>query len=357
MAAGVVEGGKIEKVAIARGALRAELLNLGASLYRLEVPGRGGAIDNIVLGYQDIEQYRSAPRFYGAIAGRYANRIGGARFSIDGKEYRIAANDGANSLHSGPLGFDQQFWDLLEQDAHSATFRLVSPDGSNGFPGTLTTVVEYRMEEDGLFIQMRATTDAATVINLTHHAYFNLAGEGQAGTILNHWLQIPASRTTPTDARLIPTGALAPVARTPFDFTTPKPVGRDIEADDLQLRQGSGYDHNFVLDDESGARRRVATLFDPLSGRVLDVESTAPGIQFYTGNHLAGGATGTGGSIYPARGGLCLEPQNFPDAPNKPNFPSARLDPGETYAHAIAFRFRTADSMEKAFPSAVPGKA
>lgn len=345
----LVEGGRIEMIEIRRGAYRAELLNLGATLRRLEVPARDGSIANVTLGYRDLEEYRGHPRFYGAVAGRYANRIAGARFSLDGTEYRLPANSGGvNNLHSGPLGFDQQFWTLKHHDAHSAVFALHNSAGYNGFPGNLSVETRYTLEEDGLYISFTATTDAATVINLTNHAYFNLAGEGQ-GTILDHLLQIPASRITPVDATQIPTGQYQDVTGTPFDFRTPKPVGRDIALEDVQLKIGRGYDHNFVPDVPGGKRRRVATLFEPGSGRVLDVESTAPGVQLYTGNHLAGGAPGTGGVTYEARGGLCLEPQNFPDAPNQPNFPSARLDPDRSYQHDIAFRFRVAANAEAAF--------
>ncbi|MDV3458808.1 aldose epimerase family protein [Sphingomonas sp. HF-S4] len=339
----------IETIEIARDGIRAELLPLGAALRRLEVPDRNGRLANVLLGYRDLGDYRAHPRFYGVVAGRYANRIGGARFSLDGTEYRVAANDGANSLHSGPNGFDLQDWEIEARDDHSVTFALRSPHLHNGFPGNLHVRARYAIEEDGLSIGFRATTDHATVLNLTHHAYFNLAGERSGATILDHVLQIPASRTTPTDAALIPTGALADVAGGPFDFRTPKPVGRDIAADDVQLRQGKGFDHNYVLDGPTGAIRRVATLFDPASGRVMDLHSTEPGLQFYTGNHLAGGAPGTGGGIYPARGGLCLEPQKFPDSPNKQGFPSARLDPGQEYRHDMAFRIRTAKDVAGAF--------
>ena len=346
----LVKGGKIEAVTIARGPFRAEILNLGASLRSLDVPDRNGDSANITLGYQDVEEYRGHPRFYGAIAGRYANRIGGATFSLDGRSYTLPANNGPNNLHSGPLGLDQSFWDVTHEDAHSVTYSTLSPDGANGFPGTLHVDVAYVLEEDGLAITFTATTDAATVVNLTHHAYFNLAGEASASAILDHWLQIPASRTTPTDPSMVPTGAFADVAGGPFDFRSPKPIGRDIGADDVQLKQGRGYDHNFVLDTPAGRIRRVATVFDPGTGRVLEVHSDQPGVQLYTGNHLAGGAPGTSGVSYPSRGGFCLEPQNFPDAPNKPNFPSARLNPGQKYTHAMAFRFRTAADQSEAFP-------
>lgn len=345
----LVEGGRIETVEIARGNIRAQFLTLGAALRVLEVPDRDGRAANIVLGYRDLDAYRGPPRYYGAVAGRYANRIGGARFRLDGLEHRLVANDGANCLHGGALGFDQQFWTVEDHLSDSVVFVHVSPEGWNGFPGTLRAEVRYAVEEEGLSVQFRATTDCATVVNLTQHAYFNLAGEASGATILDHWLQIAASRTTPADAGLIPTGALAPVAGTPFDFRTPKPVGRDIAADDLQLRQGLGYDHNFVTDGDWGSLRRVATLFDPGSGRVMDLHSTEPGLQFYSGNHLADGAPGTSGGIYPARGGLCLEPQKFPDSPNRPDFPSARLDPGQLYRHDMAMRFRVADDVATAF--------
>lgn len=342
----LVEGGAIETVEIAHGRYRAQFLTLGAALRILEVPGRDGTPANVVLGYRDIEEYRGHPRFYGAVAGRYANRIGGATFSLDGQIFHLPKNDGENNLHSGPLGFDQVFWEVTAHDAASVTFATLSPAGTNGFPGTLHAEARYTLEEDGLAIRLTATTDAPTVINLTHHAYFNLAGEGSGEPILGHWLQIPASRFTPVDAALIPTGELRDLTGTPFDFRRARPIGRDLGGDDTQLARGKGYDHNFVLD----APGRVATVYDPGSGRVLDVHSTQPGLQFYSGNHLAGGAPGTSGRIYAAREGLCLEPQKFPDSPNQPHFPSTRLDPGQRYVHDMAFRFRTARDEGEAFP-------
>lgn len=340
----LVEGGRIETVEIARGGYRAQFLNLGASLRILELPD--GA--NVSLGYADLEEYRGHPRFYGAVAGRYANRIGGARFTLDGTEYRLPANNGQHNLHSGPLGFDQQFWTVAAHTGDAVTFAHLSPHGFNGFPGNLHVEARYALQDDGLAIRFTATTDDATVVNLTHHGYFNLAGAASGATILDHWLQIPASRFTPVLDQ-IPTGELRGVAGTAFDFRTPRPIGRDIAAEDPQLQAALGYDHNFVLDAGAGTERRIATLFDPGSGRVMDVHSTEPGVQLYTGNHLAGGAAGIGGADYPRHGGLCLEPQKFPDSPNKPGFPSARLDPGETYRHDMALRFRTATSVEAAF--------
>jgi aldose 1-epimerase len=335
----------IDTIEIANGPFRAQLLTLGASLRILEAPGRDGPA-NVTLGFRDLDEYLGTPRFYGAIAGRYANRIGGARFSLDGQEYRLPANDGPNNLHSGPRGFDQHFWTLTHHDAHSATFAHLSPAGDNGFPGNLQVECRYTMEADGLAILLSATTDAPTVVNLTHHAYFNLAGEG-SGTVLDQWLQIPATGYTPTDAGQIPTGTMA-LLPAPLSFRKPKPIGRDIGADEEALRIGHGYDHNYILD-AGGALRRVATAWDPASGRVLEVHSDQPGVQFYSGNHLANGAPGTSGSVYPARAGFCLEPQKFPDSPNQPGFPPTRLNPGERYEHRMAFRFRVAETVEEAF--------
>jgi len=340
----------IEVVTIARGAFRAQFLTLGATLHRLEVPDRHGRAENVVLGYADLEDYRrQPPRYYGAVAGRYANRIAGGRVTLDGETFQLTTNENGNSLHSGPDGFDQQLWTVEARSDDAVTFRLDTPHGWNGFPGDLVARVEYALEEDGLAVRFTATADRATIVNLTQHAYFNLAGERSGATVLDHLLQIPATAITPVNDALIPTGALAPAEGGPFDFRSPKPIGRDIDAADAQLALGQGYDHNFVLDEPAGFERRIATLFDPGSGRVLEVHSTEPGVQFYSGNYLADGAPGTGGGVYPKRGGLCLEPQKFPDSPNQPGFPSARVEAGETYRHSMAFRFRTAADAEEAF--------
>jgi len=343
-----MEDETIETVEIANGPFRAQFLTVGASLRRLEMPGRQGSA-NVVLGYKDLEEYRGHPRFYGAVAGRYANRIGGGRFALDGQEYQLPKNNGANNLHSGPVGFDQVMWRLKAHDAHRAVFGHTSPAGTNGFPGSLEVEVAYVLERDGLSVRFTAATDAPTVVNITHHAYFNIAGEASGRAVLDQMLQIPASRFTPVDSGLIPTGVLQDVAGGPFDFRTPKAIGRDIGASDPQIALGLGYDHNFVLDTPAGTVRRVATLFDPASGRVLEVHSDQPGVQFYSGNHLANGAPGTSGRVYATREGLCLEPQKFPDSPNKPQFPSTRLNPGERYVHEMAFRFRVAKDAAEAF--------
>lgn len=342
----------IERIAIAHERFRAEIVTLGAALRSLAVPARDGSVANIALGYADPADYARAPRYYGVVAGRYANRIAGARFVLDGTEHRLAANDGPNSLHSGPDGFDQQHWEVVARDDRSVTLRHHSHDGAGGFPGTVTAEVRYALDDAGLTIDLSATTDRPTIVNLTHHGYYNLAGEASGGTIDDHWLQIAAARMTPVDATLIPLpGPPTAVAGTPFDFRTPQRIGARIDAADAQLALGQGYDHNFVLDGPAGTLRHAATLFDPQSGRVMELHATAPGLQFYSGNHLGGGAPGTGGGIYPPRGGLCLEPQHFPDSPNRPDYPPARLDPGERHAQRIALRFRTAADRAAAFGS------
>lgn len=327
----------------------AELLTIGATLRRLESPDRHGVRANLVLGYRDLADYARHPLYLGATIGRYANRIAGGRFAIDGTEYRLPVNDPPNNLHGGPDGFDIAPWEVVARDRHTATLRLTSPDGDQGFPGTMTAQVRYDLEADGMMIALSATTDAPTVVNLTNHAYYNLAGEASGADILDHWLQIPASCYTPVNPELIPLGPMQDVTGTPFDFRRPKPVGRDIDAHDSQIALGQGYDHNFGIDDWDGGLRRMATLHHPGSGRTLDLYSTEPGLQFYSGNHLGDAPPGTSGTRYARRSGLCLEPQRFPDTPNRADYPPARLDPGETYRHVIAIRLRVADSLATAF--------
>jgi aldose 1-epimerase len=339
----------IETVEIAHGPFAAELVTAGAALRRLEVPDRNGIGANITLGWQDPAEYLATPRYYGAAIGRYANRIAGARFVLDGAQHRLAANDGPNNLHSGAIGFDQRIWRIVHRDAASVAFAYASPDGENGFPGTLEAEVRYMLRDDGLAIAFTATTDQASIVNLTHHGYYNLAGEASGATVLDHLLRIPASAYLQVDTGIPLPGPPIGVAGTPFDFRTPKPIGRDMLMPDPQLEAALGYDHNYVLDDGAGAVRRVATLFHPQSGRVMEVHSTKPGVQFYAGNHLRGGAPGTNGAVYPVHGGLCLEPQFFPDSPNRPDFPSARLDPGQVYRHDMVLRFRVAHDADEAF--------
>ncbi len=345
------DGREVEAVEIAAGNLRARIATLGAALHALEAPDRHGAPGNIVLGYRHLDSHIDHPIFFGAIVGRFANRIGGASFALDGKRHRLVANDGPNQLHGGPLGFHARLWTIEAQDAQSVTLSLVSEDGDMGYPGRLEARVRYTLRDHGLGVEIEATSDAPTIASLSHHPYWNLAGDG-AGTIEAHWLRIAASRFTPVDETLIPTGERREVAGTPFDFRMPRAIGAGIGADDAQLRLGQGYDHNWAVDGWNGDLRWIASLFDPGSGRVVDVAASQPGLQFYSGNHMTGLPPGTGGRQYGLRSGLCLEPQHFPDAPNQPGFPSARLDPGGRFRSEINYRLRAAGDLAEAFPGA-----
>jgi len=318
------------------------VLTYGGIVQRLEVPGGDGAPANVVLGLPGLDDYVAGNRPYlGALIGRYANRIAAGAFALDGRTWRLPVNNPPNSLHGGTEGFDRRVW-RATGTGDGVELAYTSPDGEMGYPGTLEARVRYTLTPDnGLRIDYQATTDAATVVNLTNHSYFNLAGEA-AGTIAGHLLQVHADRFTPTDATNIPTGELAPVAGTPFDFTSPHPIGERIDADDEQLRFGLGYDHNYVLDRPAGAGGSLvpaARVEDPGSGRVLEVATTEPGLQVYSGNQLDGTLTGSGGVAYGPRAGLCLETQHFPDSPNQPGFPSTVLRPGQTYRSTTVYRF------------------
>ena len=321
-----------------------DVITWGGIVTRIMAPDRNGKPADIALGFERLEPYLEQHPYFGAIVGRYGNRIGNAQFTLGGKTYTLAKNNGPNSLHGGVRGFDKRVWKARGTSGANGPgveLTYVSADGEEGFPGTLTTKVTYTLTADnGLRIDYEATTDKDTVVNLTNHSYFNLAGVG-SGDILGHELQIVADRFTPVDATLIPTGELRPVAGTPFDFRKPTRIGARIAAEDEQIRFGQGYDHNFVLNGPAGTLRLVARVTEPSSGRVLEVETTEPGVQFYTGNFLDGSLKGKG-TVYNLRTGFCLETQHFPDSPNKPQFPSTVLKPGETYRTTTVYRFSTA---------------
>jgi aldose 1-epimerase len=310
--------------------LEATILDWGATLARLRAPARDGRLVDVVLGFDDPAAYRGAHPYLGAVVGRFANRIGGARFAIDGREHRLAANDGPHCLHGGPTGFDRRFWDVASAGADAVELRLASPAGDQGFPGALDVRVRYRLVGGALHLETRATTDAATVVSLASHAYWNLE-DGGASPILDHRLAIAAERYTPIAADGIPTGAIEPVAGTPFDFRTPRAIGERIAA--LVPSRG-GYDHNFAL---AAGAAVAARLVAPRSGRSLAVRTTLPGLQLYTGSCFDGTRVFRSGVATPRFGAVALEAQQFPDAPNRPGFPSARLDPDSVQEHRTVY--------------------
>ena len=322
---------------IKNGAMEAKITNYGGIVTSLKVPDRHGKMADVVLGYDALDGYIAKSPFFGALIGRYGNRIGGAKFVLDGKTYSTPKNDGANTLHGGDKGFDKAVWKAKEIP-HGVELTLISPDGDEGFPGTLTTVVRYTLVGKDLKIEYSATTDKDTVVNLTNHSYFNLKGQGE-GDILKHELKLNAGRYTPVDGNLIPTGELAPVAGTPFDFGKLTAIGARIDSDNDQIKKGKGYDHNWVLDSGGGKLAEAAEVYEPTTGRVMQVWTDQPGVQFYTGNFLDGTITGKGGKVYQHRAALCLETQHFPDSPNHPKFPSTELKPGQKYHTVTIYRF------------------
>ena len=327
--------------------LEIRAISYGGTIISLKTPDREGTLGDIVLGFNDLQSYLDGSPYFGAIIGRYGNRIGGAEFQLDGETYTLAANDGQNHLHGGVRGFDKVAWDgeTFENDTGvGVVFHYTSPDGEEGYPGTLDVVVTYTLTgNDELIVDYRATTDKATPVNLTQHSYFNLKDAG-ASDILGHELLIAADEYTPVDATLIPTGEIAPVEGTPFDFRTPHTIGERIDADDPQLRFGGGYDHNWVLNGTpADGMTLAARVHEPTTGRTLEILTQEPGIQFYSGNFLDGTLTGKNGVVYQHRSGFCLETQHFPDSPNKPAFPSTILRPGEEYNTRTVFRFGVSD--------------
>ncbi|MGD6751890.1 aldose epimerase family protein [Streptomyces sp. BH105] len=341
----LADGTKIYRWSLENGGTRLKVLNYGGIVQSLELPDRRGKYVNVSLGYDTIEEYVAGTTFFGATIGRYGNRIAKGKFTLDGKAYQVSVNDGENSLHGGAKGFDKRVWDIEPFTSGSDVglhMHYTSVDGEMGYPGTLKTTVTYTLTARGDWrIDYEATTDKATVVNLTNHTYYNLAGEG-SGTIYDHELTLAASRYTPTDAGLIPTGELAKVAGTPFDFRKAKPIGRDIRAAHPQQILAKGFDHNWVMDKGITAKPvPVATLRDPASGRSLKIATDQPGLQFYSGNFLDGTLVGQSGRTYRQGDGLALETQHFPDSPNQPSFPSTVLRPGETYRTTTVHSFGT----------------
>ena len=320
--------------------VEARIMTYGGTVVSLKVPDRHGKLGDIVLGYETLEDYLKNSPYFGSIIGRYGNRIGKGRFSLNGKGYSLPKNNGENTLHGGNKGFDKVVWKAKEVNSRKGvglSLSYLSKDGEEGFPGNLSVTVVYTLTNNNeLKIDYSATTDKTTVVNLTHHSYFNLAGEGD---ILNHELMIAARRFTPVDAGLIPTGELRRVNGTPMDFTKSTVIGARIDQQDEQLTLGKGYDHNWVLNNNTGRLALAARVYEPGSGRVMEVATTEPGIQFYSGNFLDGSITGKDGQVYKQRYGFCLETQHFPDSPNKPAFPSTVLKPGQTYRTSTVYRF------------------
>lgn len=320
--------------------MEARIMTYGGIVVSLKTPDRSGRLDDIVLGFDSLAGYQQdpPPPYFGAIIGRYANRIAKGTFPLEGRTYHVPVNNGANSLHGGIYGFDKRVWTAKEIEG-GIELHYLSQDGEEGYPGNLTTTVRYRVTDGNeLKIEYHATTDKPTVVNLTNHSYFNLAGQGE-GLILNHRVTIDSDRFTPVDAGLIPTGELRPVAGTPFDFRQPFEIGARIESRDEQIQLGGGYDHNFVLNHPEKGMRLAATVYEPRSGRVMEVYTDQPGLQFYTGNFLNGNLAGKAGKNYPKRSGLCMETQHFPDSPNHPGFPATELKPGQEYRTATIFKF------------------
>jgi aldose 1-epimerase len=324
-----------------KSGMQAGITNFGGTLVSLKVPDRNGKVADIVLGYDDAYGYAAGNYFFGGTIGRYANRIGGAQFKLNGVTYELAANNGPNHLHGGPKGFNKVLWeakDVSKPDYPAVQFTYLSKDGEEGYPGNLTAKVTYTLTpKNELRIDYSATTDKDTIVNLTNHAYFNMAGSGD---ILGHKLLIHASQITPVDKTLIPTGEMLSVKGTPFDFNTATAIGSRISQDDEQLKLGGGYDHNWVLDNKNGEIAPAVEVYEPTSGRVMEIWTTEPGMQFYSGNFLDG-VKGKGGAVYAYRSAFCLEPQHFPDSPNKPAFPSTALKPGNEYHSTSLYKFST----------------
>ncbi len=339
------DGTAVERFRL-RGAdgFEAAIITHGAAVQALHVPDRTGRLADVVLGHEELAPYVETRRFFGATIGRYANRIAGGAFTLDGARYTMAANNGPNTLHGGVEGFDRKNWQVVSADAGAVTLACVSPDGEEGFPGTVTARLTYALTGPReLTLSFEATTDRTTVVNLTHHGFFNLAGVETGGDVLDHVLTLPAAAYLPVDATAIPLAGPAPVAGTPFDFRTPTAIGARIRGDHEQLRLGRGYDHNWCLGEGRAAAPVLAARVEhPGSGRVMELLTDQPGLQFYSGNFLDGTAAGKFGRLHRQSDAFCLEPQFWPDTPNRADFPSCRLEPGEVWRHVSVYRFSAA---------------
>jgi len=337
-----VHGQLVQRWTLRDGSIEVSVLTYGALIQSLIVPDRHGDLADVVLGFEDLEDYVGDHPYFGATIGRYANRIDRGRFVLDGTQYQLPVNNGPNGLHGGTSGFDRRVWDASEvtqAEGVGVRLELVSPDGDNGFPGTLSVSVTMTLKDTALRLTYEATTDAPTVVNLTNHSYFNLSGAG-SGTIENHLLEIAANRYLPITSEVIPTGELAGVTGTPFDFTSPQPIGQRLRDGDEQLVRGQGYDHCFVLDRSAGRPiSRAARLHDRTSGRVLEVWTDQPGMQLYTGNQLAATLVGKRRRVYRQGDAVCLETQHLPDSVNQPTFPSTELRPGRRFTSTTELRF------------------
>lgn len=325
--------------------MEVQVINFGGIVTSINVPDNKGQFADVALGFNDLQSYRGEHPYFGAIIGRYGNRIANGKFGLDGQEYTLAVNNGPNHLHGGLVGFDKRVWKAaIVREGRALQLTYVSPHMEEGYPGELTVDVTYSVSESNeLVIEYRATSDRPTVLNLTNHSYFNLAGEGN-GDVLKHLVMIDSDAFTAVDASVIPTGELRKVEGTPFDFRSETAIGARIDADDEQIRLGSGYDHNYVLkQDPGGAPRLAARVLEGQSGRVMEVFTTEPGVQFYTGNFLDGTLLGKSGKVYQRRSGFCLETQHYPNSPNKPEFPTTVLRPGETYNSTTIYKFSTRD--------------
>lgn len=336
------DGRAIELFTLNSSNLEVQIMTYGAAITSLRAPDRARNPDDVVLGFSDLSGYvashsSKSPAYFGSTIGRYGNRIAHAKFPLDGKQFTLSKNNGENSLHGGPGGFHNVVFEA-EPIANGVAFHYLSKDGEEGYPGNLSFEVRYELSANELAIHYRATTDKPTVLNPTNHSFFNLAG-AENGTILSHQLKLFAARFTPVDQSLIPTGEIRAVARTPFDFGRFTAIGERIHQGDAQLRRGHGYDHNFVLDDESENLKQAAALHDPASGRAMEVWTTEPAIQFYSGNFLDGSVKGKNDISYERHAGLCLETQHYPDSPNHPEFPSTTLRPGQTFRSTTIYRF------------------